>query len=73
MNRSRLAVAVGAAVLVVAGAVLVPMLLGNEDQEPATAGESADGGGSLPAPAGADELTGLDKVFSFGVGVVEHL
>ena len=67
---NRIAVAVGAAVLLVAAAVLVPMLLGNEDEKPAVSGSSA--GESLPAPTAADEATGLDRVRSFGVGVVEH-
>ena len=72
MNRSRLAIAIGAAVLVLAAVVLVPMLLGNDDQEPATAGSSAGSGESLPAPSAADESTGLDQVKSFGLGEVVH-
>ena len=69
MNRSRLAIAVGAAVLVLAAVVLVPMLLGSDDEKSATAASST---GSLPAPTAADESTGLDQVKTFGVGEVVH-
>jgi hypothetical protein len=75
VNRSRLAVAIGAAVLLLAAVVLVPMLLGNDD-EAGTAGSSAssgsDRGGSLPAPTAADESTGLDRVETVDVGEVVH-
>ena len=37
MNRSRLVIAIVAAVLVLAAVVLVPMLLGNDDEKSATA------------------------------------
>ena len=71
MNRSRLAVAIGAAVLLLAAVVLVPMLLGNDD-ESAGSGRQRSAGGSLPAPSAADESTGLDRVGTFGVGEVVH-
>ena len=75
MNSSRLLIAIGAAVLVLA-AVLVPMLLGNDDEKSATAGNSAGTGAgtgdSLPAPSAADEATGLAQVTSFGLGEVVH-
>ena len=70
MNRSRLAIAIGAAVLVLAAVVLVPMLLGNDEEKSATAASSSTGG--LPAPSAADESTGLDQVKHFGVGNVVH-
>ena len=72
MNRSRLAVAIGAAVLLLAAVVLVPMLVGNDD-DAATAGSRAgsatDTSGSLPAPSVADESTGLDRVETVDVVV----
>jgi hypothetical protein len=71
VNRSRLAIAIGAAVLVVAGALLVPMLLGN-DESSGTVGNRAGRGESLPAPSDADESTGLDQVKTFGLGEVVH-
>ncbi|MET1058375.1 MAG: DUF3105 domain-containing protein [Nocardioides sp.] len=72
MNGSRLAIAVGAAVLVVAGVVLVPLLLGNDDDGSGTLGSRAGGGDSLPAPSPADESTGLEQVKTFGLDEVVH-
>jgi hypothetical protein len=72
VNRSRLAVAIGVAVLMLAAVVLVPMLLGNDDERSATAGTRAGSGDSLPAPTTADESTGLDRAKTFGVGDVVH-
>lgn len=72
MNRFRLAIAIGAAVLAVAAVAVVPMLLGNDDEGSSTLGPSAGSGESLPAASVADESTGLDQVRTFGLGEVGH-
>ncbi len=72
MSRFRLTIAIGAAVFAVAAVVLVPMLLGNDDEGSSTLGPSAGSGESLPAASVADESTGLDQVTTFGLGEVGH-
>ena len=72
MSRSRLAIAIGAAVLLLAAVIVVPMLLGSDDESADTVGNRAGSGDSLPAPSAADESTGLDQVETFGLGEVVH-
>jgi len=72
VSRSRLAIAIGAAVLLLAAVIVVPMLLGSDDESAGTVGNRAGSGESLPAPSAADESTGLDQVETFGLGEVVH-